>query len=141
MVNRIFHQKYEFMKLKTFLLSVFFTLFLFGCCQSVFAQTGESQLAHSMKGYELYSWQVGRQWYFSLLIGTNRQKNYKEVTSPKVRIKGTEALKRKLDLLPTGEELSWSKHRIRKISMPPQAVINEIIAFCKKRRLALRISQ
>ncbi|HUR97649.1 MAG TPA: hypothetical protein VMZ26_06215 [Pyrinomonadaceae bacterium] len=93
-----------------------------------------------MKGYELYSWQSSGQWYFALLVGTNRQKTRQEVVSPRARIKGIAGLKRKLDLLPEGEELSWSSHRIPKMKMPPRSVVDEIIDHCHKRRLILRVS-
>ena len=33
----------------------------------------------SMKGYELYSWQEGNTWKFSLLVGTNREKSLDEI--------------------------------------------------------------
>jgi hypothetical protein len=104
--------------------------------QAGFAQ---ATLPHSMKGYELYSWQSRGQWYFSLLVGTNRQKSYPEIVSPGVRIKGTAQLKRKLDLLPEGEELTWSKHRIPKMKMPPRSIVDEIIDHCRERRLNLRV--
>jgi hypothetical protein len=30
-----------------------------------------TMLPHSMKGYELYSWQADEQWHFTLITGTN----------------------------------------------------------------------
>jgi hypothetical protein len=111
-----------------------------GAPQAGFAQTSKNILPHSMKGYELYSWQSHAQWYFSLVVGTNRQKSYQEIVSPGVRIKGAASLKRKLDLLPDGEELSWSKHRISKMTVPPKSLVDEIIDHCRKRGLNLRVS-
>jgi hypothetical protein len=107
--------------------------------QTSFAQSMRGSLPHSMKGYELYSWQTRQQWYFSLVAGTNRQKTYQEITSPSIRIKGIERLKRKLDLLPRGEELSWSTHRMRRMILPPRAITNEIVDYCQRRGLVLRM--
>jgi hypothetical protein len=107
-----------------------------------FAQTAsDSSLPHSMKGYELYSWRTRGQWYFSLVTGTNRQKTYREVTSPKARVKGVEGLKGKLDLLPRGEEISWSTHLMRKMTLPPRSIINKIVDYCRRRGLVLRVGQ
>ncbi len=126
---------------RAFLITIFLVMFLgLGDPQAVLAQTSENSLPHSMKGYELYSWQSRGQWYFSLVVGTNRQKTYQEIVSPRVRIKGTAQLKRKLDLLPEGEELTWSKHRISRMTMPPKSVVDEIIDHCRKQRLNLRVS-
>ena len=114
-------------------------LLLLGGYQTSVAQSTRNGLPHSMKGYELHSWQTRGQWYFSLVAGTNRQKTYQEITSPRVRIKGIERLKRELDLLPTGEELSWSTHRMRRMTVPPRAITDEIIDYCHRRGLVLRI--
>src|SRR5215217_4898954 len=111
------------MKNQVLLATIFLAMFLhLGAPQAGDAQFSKNVLSHSMKGYELYSWQSRGQWYFSLVVGTNRQKTYKEIVSPKVRIKGAAQLKRKLDLLPEGEELSWSKHRISQMTMPPKSI-------------------
>ena len=45
-----------------------------------------------MKGYELYSWQEGGQWKFSVLIGTNRKKTLDEIKSADVVLSGVDAL-------------------------------------------------
>ena len=38
-------------------------------------------LPESLKGYELYSWQAGGEWLFTLTTGTNRIKSFEEITS------------------------------------------------------------
>lgn len=121
----------------------FITLFLVILLLLISARIGSAQsssggLPRSMKGYELYSWQTRGQWYFSLVTGTNRRKTYREVTSPKVRVKGVEELKRKLGLLPRGEEISWSTHLMRGMALPPRAIINEVVDYCRRRGLVLR---
>ncbi len=103
------------------------------------AQSASGGLPHSMKGYELYSWKTRGQWYFSLVIGTNRQKTYREVTSAKARVKGIAGLKRKLDLLSRGEEIFWSTHLMRRMTLPPRDMINEVVDYCRERGLVLRV--
>ena len=43
--------------------------------------TSLENLPHSLKGYELYSWEEEGQWYFTLITGTNRTKTLEEITS------------------------------------------------------------
>jgi hypothetical protein len=104
-----------------------------------FAQSASGGFSRSMKGYELYSWQTRGQWYFSLVIGTNRQKTYGEITSTRARVKGIEGLKRKLDLLPRGEEIFWSTHLMRRMKLPPKDIIKEVVDYCREKGLILRV--
>jgi len=85
----------------------------------------------SMKGYELYSWQVQGEWYFALVIGTNRIKTYDEIASPKVRVRGLEALEGQLDQLPSGEQVFWSAQRVPNTGLPPHEMIDEIRTYCR----------
>jgi hypothetical protein len=72
-----------------------------------------AQLPHSMKGYDLYSWQDGDVWYFTLITGTNRMKSFDEIIAPddiisddgfiKITVSGMADLKTLLALLPAGE--------------------------------------
>jgi len=76
-----------------------------------------TQLPPSMKGYELYSWQVGEEWNFTLVTGTNRTKTFDEIITPentvsadgfvKLSVVGVENLKKLLALLPAGEQIVW----------------------------------
>ncbi|HEY79044.1 MAG TPA: hypothetical protein G4O09_08030 [Dehalococcoidia bacterium] len=43
--------------------------------------TAIDKLTHSMKGYELYSWEEDNQWHFTLITGTNRTKMMEEIIS------------------------------------------------------------
>lgn len=123
---------------KSFLLFLFAAILLFDCYHVAIAQSNESKLSHSMKGYELYSWQTTRKdWHFSLLAGTNRLKKYAEATSPKVRIKGVAALKGKLSELPEGEEVFWSSKRFSKMSLPPKKILDELNTYCEQRGIRL----
>jgi hypothetical protein len=59
-----------------FLAVLLFGSLLAGCG----AASSATPFAESMKGYELYSWQDGNTWKFSLLTGTNREKSLDEET-------------------------------------------------------------
>lgn len=63
------------------------------------------EFAHSMKGWEVYSWPNGDTWNFSLLPGTNRLKSYAEVMEGPFRVTGVEALEELFSNLPAEEEL------------------------------------
>lgn len=74
-------------------------------------------LPNSMKGYELYSWQEGGEWQFTLITGTNRTKTIAEITAGadfisesgwvKISVEGAEAIKDVLCRLPDGEPVFW----------------------------------
>ncbi len=94
-----------------------------------------------MKGYELYSWQGGGDWHFALLVGTNRLKTHNEVTSPDVRVQGTEALKRELSRLPNEERVFWSGQRVGGLTMPPDDIISEISTHCAQLGIQLEVDR
>ncbi|MEP6787900.1 MAG: hypothetical protein ABJB40_05680 [Acidobacteriota bacterium] len=94
-----------------------------------------------MKGYELYSWKFRGKWYFSLLVGTNRIKSRKEVTSLRVCVKGMKALKLRLNRLARGEEVSWSEGLIPRIVLPSDNIIKEVETYCNQHGLILRVNE
>jgi uncharacterized protein YceK len=100
-----------------------------------------TRLAGSMKGYELYSWQVGEVWYFSLLVGTNRLKTPDEIFAPETRLEGLKALERELDKLPRGERVFWSAQRVQNTALPPDEMIDTIRAYCRERGILLEIER
>lgn len=75
------------------------------------------ELPHSLKGYELYSWEEDNQWHFTLITGTNRIKTMEEITSEgdfiseagwvKVHVTGEDAIKDVLSRLSQGESVFW----------------------------------
>jgi len=101
--------------------------------------TSTSTHARSMKGHELYSWQMQGAWHFSLVVGTNRLKTFEEVSSPEVRVQGIEALKGELDELAVGEQVFWSGQRVPHTSLPPDEMIETIHAYCAERGIELEI--
>jgi hypothetical protein len=80
----------------------------------------------SMKGWEIYSWQVDGVWYYSMLIGTNRNKTLQEVQDPSVRLASLEALKTKLASLARGEWVTWLVLDGTVLALPPQTVLEEV---------------
>jgi hypothetical protein len=75
------------------------------------------KLPHSLKGYELYSWEEDNQWHFTLITGTNRTKTMEEITSKEdfisesgwvnIHVAGADAIKDVLSRLPEGESVFW----------------------------------
>jgi hypothetical protein len=127
------------MKLTICLIKLFLALCLLGTGQSIPAQAQGVDAPHSMKGYELYSWRANGDWYFSLLVGTNRLKTRDEVTAQESRLLGVEALKERLQTLPKGEEVIWSVSLVPGISLPADEVIKEIRVYCDERGTKLRL--
>jgi hypothetical protein len=92
----------------------------------------------SMKGYELYSWQKGEQWYFSVLIGTNRQKTLEEIQAPDVTLIGLDALTFALEKIQPGQYVSWSMRE--GLNFPPDGMVRQIQKICKSHGLELSIA-
>jgi hypothetical protein len=75
------------------------------------------KLPHSMKGYELYSWEEADQWQFTLITGTNRNKTIKEIAADEdfiseigwinIHVVGVDAITDVLIKLPQGESVFW----------------------------------
>lgn len=129
------------MNVTLFVIPILATALLLGCCQVSLAQSREPKLQHSMKGYELYSWKIRGEWYFALLVGTNRLKSRREVDSPKARVRGVEALKRKLSRLAEGEEVAWAGRLVPWAVLPPEKIVDEIKNYCDRRGITLRVSR
>lgn len=106
--------------------------------------TADGPLTHSMKGYELYSWQEQGQWNFTLITGTNRNKTLEEITSSeniesedgwvKIHVIGVEGIKAVLSRVPANEYVSWNggqfvlptEQAVIKLVLPPDNIVNEI---------------
>src|SRR5688500_10090725 len=79
-------------------------------------------LPDAFKGYELYSWEAGGQWKYTLITGTNRIKTYDEIVSKtnvvdgdwvKITVTGSESLKQLLLRLSAPEDIGWVSTPIR----------------------------
>ena len=104
----------------------------------------DAPLPRSMKGYELYSWQEQGQWHFTLITGTNRNKQLEEIISAgntvsqdgwvKISALGVAAIKDVLSRVPEGEFVSWNEGQfvlpteqaIIKLVLPPADIIQDI---------------
>ncbi len=113
------------------------------------------QLPSSVKGYELYSWQVGEAWNFTLITGTNRMKAFDEIITPensvtedgfvKLSVSGVEDLRKLLTLLPAGEQIVWGGMDLggqvpegtMYLTFPPQEMLDEMKAYCSTLGLTL----
>ena len=101
-----------------------------------------SPLPDSFKGYELYSWEEGGQWRFTLITGTNRNKTHEEIVAPedmetadgwvKLTVAGEENLLRLMARLPRGEDVFWGTALATGFAMPPADVIGRIEAECRR---------
>lgn len=112
-------------------------------------------LPQSMKGYDLYSWQTGEVWNFTLITGTNRSKAFDEIITPgnsisadgfvKLSVSGVEDLKRLLKRLLSGESILWGGMDLGGqvpegtvyLTFPPQEMLDELTAYCKTLGLTL----
>ena len=91
-----------------------------------------------MKGYELYSWQDGGQWKFSLLVGMNREKTLDEIKSADIVLSSVDALQAKLEEIPAGQYITWSTRET--LSFPPDDIIQQVEQTCKDEGLILSVA-
>ena len=105
--------------------------------------------SHSMKGWELYSWPVGYDWKYSILMGTNRIKTYDEVVTNRIAVTGKDSLKILLDKIPAKEYIFWAgegwlksiwQGDCKNLSLPDSPTIAYIKNYCKLKDLELVIS-
>jgi hypothetical protein len=122
------------------------------------ASAHASPLPHSVKGYELYGWQDGKEWHFTLITGTNRLKSYKEIVSTeslvtetgwvKLSVKSTGNLESLLSQLPEGETVTWISGRwleragvpAGEIRLPDSNVMDEIESYCRSQGIRLHVA-
>lgn len=116
-----------------------FLVVTLGGCQSESAGPPDTRPTRSMKGYELYSWQIQGDWYFALVVGTNRLKTYDEISSPEVRLQGLAAVESELDKVAKGEQVFWSAERVPNTTLPPLEIVDEVRAYCTERGIQLEI--
>ena len=133
------------MKTIRFILCVTMLVIFISGCQSMTPKPTEQAInpllpvpgAEAMKGYELYSWQEESQWYFSVLIGTNREKTLEEIQAPDARLKGIEELQPLLESIPAGEYITWLSRE--SLAFPPEEMLKQVQEICKKQDLELGV--
>ncbi len=103
----------------------------------------------SMKGWELYSWSNGSEWYYSILVGTNRMKTCDEVMTSEITATGIDSLKTVLAKFPDGEYITWSgtgwledcwDYGWGNLSLPAQGIVDEIKQYCAEHGLTLNVA-
>jgi hypothetical protein len=119
----------------------------------------EEKIGHSFKGWELYSWQEEKEWHFTLMYGTNRNKYLEEVvsivnTKEHNHVTGLNAIKSVLNKLPENEEIFWhtwyltpqcsaatgqSTLETIDFSLPPENIVNNIADYSQQHGLKLYI--
>jgi hypothetical protein len=119
-----------------FMFVLLFGSLLSGCAAA--AQPAATPLGEPIKGYELYSWQDGGQWRFSLLIGTNREKTLEEIKSADVLLAGVDELVSVLAQVPSGQYITWSAKET--LSFPPENIIEQVKQTCDDQGLILNIA-
>ena len=119
--------------IRTFLFVVLTGVVLSGCGAT--SEPEATPFPESMKGYELYSWQDGNQWYFSILVGTNREKTLDEIKSADTVLQGIDALTSALEQMPAGQNITWSTRDT--LSFPSDEVIQQIEQVCTDQGLIL----
>ena len=106
------------------------------------------ELPHSMKGYELYSWEEEGQWHFTLITGTDRTKTIEEITSKedfisetgwvKIQVVGADAIEDVLNRLPEGESVFWcdelhiGQSTETDLQLPPEQIADAIEEYAKQ---------
>lgn len=122
------------------------------------ADISTSPLPSSVKGYELYSWAEGDDWYFTLITGTNRTKTLAEVASQsriiddngwvKITILGLQELEVILDRLPRSEQIllvDGARLDISQessiITFPPEDMVEQVRQYSHQRGIKLMIIQ
>ena len=115
--------------------------------------TPAGQLPSSMKGYELYSWQVEKVWNFTLITGTNRNKTVEEIMAKgdvltrdgwvKITVAGMDDLKALLARLPNGENVYWMDGLVAPgtFAKPPAEMIDIVQQYCQQVGVNLYVSR
>jgi hypothetical protein len=115
-------------------------------------------LPRSMKGYELYSWRVGREWYFTLITATNRTKTHQEITLSenvvgkewaKLTVQGVHDTEVALEKLPPDTHVVWTGPQTLRqrgigsgdLALPPRRAIEDIKAHCQELGVRLEVSR
>ena len=122
------------MKAVRYLLFVLLAGNLLSGCGSA-SESTVTPFPESMKGYELYSWQEGGQWKFSILVGTNREKTLDEIKADETVFHDVEALTAALEQMPSGQYITWSSRET--LSFPPAEIVEQIETICTEQGLIL----
>jgi hypothetical protein len=145
------------------LIASFSLLLLYSACKkylkedkpTLMSSVDTLNVPHQMKGYEIYSWPEGNEWYFSIMVCTNRIKTYSEVisTNPSgvhlITVARIDTLKLVLAKFPENEYITligqgWLQScwggNYGNLQLPPQNYIDQIAQFCAEKKLILQVT-
>ena len=122
--------------IKNLMFAILVGTLLSGCGAA--SQPTVTPFPESMKGYELYSWQDGNQWNFSLLVGTNREKTLEEIKAADTALRGVDALTAALEQMPAGQYITWSSRET--LSFPPDDIIEQVKQISEDKGLILNLA-
>jgi hypothetical protein len=114
----------------------------------------DNMLPHSMDGYELYSWQQGSQWNYTLITGTNRDKTTQEIITANntvtsdgwvnIHVTGLDALEAVFNRIPHSDFVSWVSGRPADsaqfgvtFAIPPADILSAIKTYADRYGLNL----
>ncbi|MDR3613951.1 MAG: DUF111 family protein [Candidatus Obscuribacterales bacterium] len=92
-------------------------------------------------GFEIYSWNVGGKWHYSLLPASKEEKTLAEVTEYSVTVKNFIELEAALGKLAPCV-VTWHNHVLKEngtpnLSMPHQVVLSQLKKYCQTRQIKL----
>lgn len=116
---------------------------------SAWLQAGTASAAPPT-GYELYSWKDAEGvWSFCVLYNTSSEKTVDEVFSEKTRLRGLEALKRKIAGLPEGASVFWvdrlpsgfgpKAKGSEGLQYPPSDILEQVKQYASEHRVDLKV--
>jgi hypothetical protein len=146
----------------TFLISITLVIPI-ACNQGAISTSAPDagKLGHEMKGWELYSWQEANQWNFTLIPGTNRNKEIDEIipggtaggevkslSAYTVHVAGVDEIRKVLSRLPPGEYVFWASRfpfgtesrTDPRLTLPPQNIIDAIKEQARQSGLDLYVN-
>ena len=126
------------MRTKPSLYFVILLAVLLSSCSTT-AQPGATLPPESMKGFELYSWQEGDQWKFSLLMGTNREKTLDEIQSTDTALDSVDALRCALETISPGQTITWSAKEL--LAFLPEEILGQVQQICTDQGLTCSIAR
>lgn len=143
-------------RLIAFTLIFTFLFAIVGCDSSPLTGINSSTpLPSSFKGYELYSWQDGGEWYFTLITATNRTKSFAEITSQenvigedgwlKITVLGVDELLSLLDRLPPSEQIFWLDGRriagTVDLTIPRSGIVDQVRQHSQRIGIELELAE
>ena len=145
------------MKISKSLIIILLTIFLSDCskneitppeCKVIpyFADYSGRSESKTLKGYILFSWIEGYNWYYAIVPNLNISAAHENVCEGNTTI-GEECLKQNLGFLAEGEGVYWQSFgsietlegKTVKLRYPPENIRNDIVKFCEEINLDLVI--